>query len=61
MNAGWNFGNFRQSTGFELRSEWQEEMQQLLARGWGCVDEHGFRLTSQGLRFADAAGELFLR
>jgi oxygen-independent coproporphyrinogen-3 oxidase len=61
MNAGWDFGNFRQSTGFELRSEWQEEMEQLLARGWGCVDEHGFRLTSQGLRFADAAGELFLR
>jgi len=29
--------------------------------GWGQIAEDSFRLTRHGLRFADAAAELFLR
>jgi hypothetical protein len=36
-------------------------MSQLIDRTWGHLDAEGFRLTSLGLRFADAAAELFLR
>lgn len=61
MNAGWPFEQFQQVTGFDLRDEWQAEMQELVAKGWGQCEEHRFRLTPQGLRFADAAAELFLR
>jgi oxygen-independent coproporphyrinogen-3 oxidase len=61
MNAGWAFGPFEQTTGFDLRLEWKTEMDQLISRGWGQTDNCGFRLTPQGLRFADAAAELFLR
>jgi oxygen-independent coproporphyrinogen-3 oxidase len=61
MNAGWAFDPFQQTTGFDLRREWKAEMDQLLERGWGQEDDSGFRLTPQGLRFADAAAELFLR
>jgi oxygen-independent coproporphyrinogen-3 oxidase len=61
MNAGWAFDPFEQTTGFDLRLEWKTEMDQLISRGWGQTDNSGFRLTPQGLRFADAAAELFLR
>jgi oxygen-independent coproporphyrinogen-3 oxidase len=61
MTAGWPFEQFQQVTGFDLRDEWQAEMQELVARGWGHWEEHRFRLAPQGLRFADAAAELFLR
>jgi coproporphyrinogen III oxidase-like Fe-S oxidoreductase len=33
----------------------------LVARGWARHDAGRFQLTPQGLRFADAAAELFLR
>ena len=60
MNSGWAFDPFRDTTGFDLQLEWKPEMDQLIERGWGSVDGSGFRLTPQGLRFADAAAELFL-
>jgi len=61
MNVGWGFELFQQTTGFDLRLEWKSEIDQLVQRGWGQLDREGFRLTPQGLRFADAAAELFLR
>jgi len=61
MNAGWPFEDFQRTTEFDLRREWDSEMHQLEARGWGTIDTDRFHLTHQGLRFADAAAELFLR
>lgn len=61
MAAGWPFAEFQRVTGFDFRGEWAEEMDQLIAQGWGERDEHGFRLTHAGLRFADTAAEMFLR
>jgi len=61
MTAGVEFEEFRQVTGFDLRAEWATEMEELARRGWGQVLPERFRLTSEGLRFADAAAELFLR
>jgi oxygen-independent coproporphyrinogen III oxidase len=61
MNAGWPFAEFRRVTDFDLRDEWSAEMQQLVGRGWAVRDDRRFRLTPQGLRFADSAAEMFLR
>ena len=61
MVAGWPFEEFRRVTGLDLREEWTAEMRQLTARAWAAQDENHFQLTPQGLRFADAAAELFLR
>jgi oxygen-independent coproporphyrinogen-3 oxidase len=61
MTAGWPFELFRQVTGFELRDEWCVDMEELVRRGWGRIGEDRFQLTREGLRFADAAAELFLR
>jgi oxygen-independent coproporphyrinogen-3 oxidase len=61
MNAGWPFAEFERTTHFDLRREWNDEMGQLAGRGWGKITPDSFRLTPQGLRFADAAAELFLR
>jgi len=61
MNAGWAFEQFRQTTGFDLREEWPAELNRLEEQGWGCLEKDRFRLTRQGLRFADAAAEEFLR
>jgi len=61
MIAGWPFEEFRRTTNFDLRREWPAEMGQLAGRGWGIISSDRFRLTPQGLRFADAAAELFLR
>jgi oxygen-independent coproporphyrinogen-3 oxidase len=61
MNAGWPFAEFRRVTGFDLRDGWSAEMNQLVERGWAAHDDQRFRLTPQGLRFADSAAELFLR
>jgi oxygen-independent coproporphyrinogen-3 oxidase len=61
MNAGWSFQNFFERTGFELPREWATEMTELVSQGWGELNAQQFRLTRQGLRFADAAGEMFLR
>jgi oxygen-independent coproporphyrinogen-3 oxidase len=61
MNAGWPFADFNRETSFDLRNEWAGEMQQLAERGWARRDDEKFHLTHQGLRFADAAAEMFLR
>jgi oxygen-independent coproporphyrinogen-3 oxidase len=61
MNEGWGFDEFRQVTGHDLRQEWQAEMVNLTERDWGLLTPDRFRLTRQGLRFADAAAEMFLR
>ena len=61
MNSGWPFEEFKRVTHFDLRQEWDSEMNQLAERGWAERDAGKFRLTHQGLRFADSAAELFLR
>jgi oxygen-independent coproporphyrinogen-3 oxidase len=61
MVAGWPFEQFRRVTGQELRKEWASDMAQLTERGWGRLTPERFQLTAQGLRFADAAAEMFLR
>jgi oxygen-independent coproporphyrinogen-3 oxidase len=61
MNTGWPFADFQRATQFDLRREWRTEMEQLTARGWGEMTADRFHLTRQGLRFADAAAEMFLR
>ena len=61
MTAGWPFELFRQVTGFDLRQGWRADLEDLVRRGWGRMDEHRFQLTRQGLRFADAVAERLLR
>ena len=61
MAAGWPFAEFQRVTGHDLRNEWADDMASLSARGWGQRSAVGFHLTDDGLRFADAAAELFLR
>ncbi len=61
MNRGWKYDEFAATTGFDLRSEWAGELEQLSQLGWGESFGDGFRLTRSGLRFADAAAEMFLR
>ena len=61
MNAGWPFEEFRRTTTFDLREQWDSEMNELAGRGWATRDADRFHLTRQGLRFADTAAELFLR
>jgi oxygen-independent coproporphyrinogen-3 oxidase len=61
MNAGWSFTEFREVTGVDLRAEWAAEIERLVACGWGELSAERFHLTRAGLRFADAAGESFLR
>jgi oxygen-independent coproporphyrinogen-3 oxidase len=61
MVAGWPFEHFRRATGHDLREDWAAELAQLTERGWGQISSDRFQLTPQGLRFADAAAELFLR
>jgi oxygen-independent coproporphyrinogen III oxidase len=61
MNTGWAFEEFQRVTSFDLRQEWPAEMDQLVDRGWARRDAQRFQLTPRGLRFADAAAELFLR
>ena len=61
MVEGWPFDIFRQTTGYDLRCEWADDMNQLVQQGWGRILPDRFQLTRQGLRFADAAAQLFLR
>lgn len=61
MNIGWAFEPFRKVTGFDLRTEWRSEMEELVAHQYGRLDENRFQLTPRGLRYADYAAELFLR
>lgn len=61
MNAGWPFEDFKRTTGYDLRDEWGSEINKLEERGWAKTTAGHFHLTHQGLRFADAAAEMFLR
>lgn len=61
MVAGWPFDQFQQVTGHDLRQEWAGDMDQCEREGWGHRQSDRFQLTPQGLRFADAAAQLFLR
>jgi oxygen-independent coproporphyrinogen III oxidase len=61
MPAGWPFAEFQRVTGFDLRGPWAAELEALEARGWARRDAARFHLTPPGLRFADAAAEMFLR
>jgi oxygen-independent coproporphyrinogen III oxidase len=61
MAAGWPFAEFQRVTGQDLRQGWSGDMEELAARGWGVRTPDHFRLTPEGLRFADAAAEMFLR
>lgn len=61
MTAGWPFESFQRVTGFDLRHNWKSEMANLMERGWAEWQPDRFKLTRAGLRFADAAAEVFLR
>jgi oxygen-independent coproporphyrinogen-3 oxidase len=61
MNAGWPFEEFQRVTGLDLRSGWSADMDSLVQKGWALRSPDRFQLTPQGLRFADAAAEQFLR
>jgi oxygen-independent coproporphyrinogen III oxidase len=61
MVAGWSFAQFHRMTGHDLRREWRTDMAHLVQQGWGRLTRGRFRLTPLGLRFADAAAQLFLR
>ncbi len=61
MNAGWPFVEFQRVTGLDLRQDWSTDMDSLVQKGWAVRSPDRFQLTPQGLRFADAAAELFLR
>ena len=60
MNAGWPLAEFRERTGVDLADTWRKEMDELIRRGWAQETPTNFHLTRQGLRFADAAAEMFL-
>jgi oxygen-independent coproporphyrinogen-3 oxidase len=61
MNTGWPLADFKKLTGYDLRQEWKVECAELVAKEWARLDDERFRLTAKGMRFADAAGEMFLR
>lgn len=61
MNAGWLYSEFQQRTGFDLRTEWADDLRALEACGWAEIGPERFRLTRQGLRFADSAAVRMLR
>jgi oxygen-independent coproporphyrinogen-3 oxidase len=61
MVAGWPFDQFQHITGHDLRQDWASEMNELASQGWAETTQERFRLTAQGLRFADSAAQFFLR
>jgi coproporphyrinogen III oxidase-like Fe-S oxidoreductase len=61
MVAGWPFDQFQHITGHDLRQDWATEMNELASQGWAETTQERFRLTAQGLRFADSAAQFFLR
>lgn len=61
MNAGWPLGEFKRLTGFEMASEWKTEIDRLISLKYADLGSDHFRLTRQGLRYADWAAELFLK
>ena len=61
MVAGVPFREFQNLTGYDLCHEWSSEIAQLQRQEWGRLTPSAFQLTPRGLRFADAAAQLFLR
>ena len=61
MNAGWPLALFKQRTGFDLTEEWREDIAKLVGLDYAELTPDRFKLTRQGLRYADWAAELFLR
>jgi coproporphyrinogen III oxidase-like Fe-S oxidoreductase len=61
MNTGWPLVEFREVTGVDLCQEWAGEIEQLIGRNWAQLDSRSLHLTDTGLRFADAAAEMFLK
>lgn len=61
MNVGWRYSEFQELTGFDLRSEWADDLRALESCGWAEIGPERFRLTRQGLRFADSAAVRMLR
>jgi oxygen-independent coproporphyrinogen-3 oxidase len=61
MNAGWPLDEFQERTGYDLREEWNDDIQRLIALDYAKLDENRFHLTRRGLRYADWVAELFLR
>jgi len=61
MLIGWSYDEFLETTGYDLRDHWAGEMSALVERGWAAATDTYFRLSPRGLRFADAAAEVFLR
>jgi oxygen-independent coproporphyrinogen III oxidase len=61
MMAGWPWQLFQARTGYDLRTHWRDEIDSLIQRGWATQNEARLQLTGAGLRFADAAAEMFLR
>jgi oxygen-independent coproporphyrinogen III oxidase len=61
MNAGWPLARFQTVTGLDLKTNWRNEIDELIERGWAVLEPDRFRLTQKGLRFADAAAQEFLR
>ncbi len=61
MNAGWPLALFKQKTGLDLTGEWGGEISKLVALDYAELTPERFKLTRQGLRYADWAAELFLR
>ncbi len=61
MTAGWPFDEFQRVTGHDLRTEWNDTMNDWVGRNQAIRDTGSFRLNRQGLRFADAAASDFLR
>jgi oxygen-independent coproporphyrinogen-3 oxidase len=61
MSVGWQFDEFLNVTGFDLRNEWAADMEWLRRQGLGQLSDNRFHLTRRGLRFADLAAQRFLR
>lgn len=57
---GWENEEFLKVTGFSLLDHWNESIQKLQATGWIVVEQDRIRLTSKGLRFADAVARELL-
>ncbi len=50
MVEGWPFEQFLQTTGYNLRREWADDMNQLVQQGWGRILPDRFQLTRQSRR-----------
>ena len=61
MNSGWAFEDFQSRTGYKLQDEWRSDITELIQLGWAEQTSERFFLTHQGMRFADAAAQYFLR